>query len=141
MSLFGLAVARRFGLPLPLDELGNGFGRYRHADQEALNFRAALRTQRWRLLLRLDPFGDHVETEMPAHQQDRIDDGTCAESIVCCCTNDLSILILSNGKRWQITEAGITSAEVVERDADTLRLQVAECLQHLLIVTGPARLR
>ena len=108
--------------------------RQRFAQQEALNFVAAQLPEFAKLVLGFDAFGDNVEAEIGTHPDHRLEDhpGPAIRSLTL--NERLVDLDLVERKTAQITQAGISRAEIVERDPDVHRPQLMQGLQRPLIL-------
>src|SRR5258705_2998849 len=96
------------------------------AEQVALETRAAAGFQEGSLLFRLDAFRYHVQAQAPGHGQDGVDDGRVV-GIVGQVLHERAIdLQAVETETLQVTEGGITRAEVVQGE---LHPETARALQ------------
>ena len=94
-----MSVATGTGILCILQQRENFLRRQRFAVKKALHGVAAAFEQEVELLLRFHPFGHHLEAQAVSHGDDGGHDRRVIRSVVISPTKDLSILMVSMGKR------------------------------------------
>src|ERR1700743_68023 len=100
--------------------------RRRAAEQEALYLVAGFVAQELQLGVGLDALGQHRQTEAAAQSEHRADDGGCLAVGVYGLDEGAVDLDLVEREGTQVRQRGITGAEIVHRDADAERLDLAQ---------------
>jgi hypothetical protein len=105
--------------------------RHRPVEQIALHRRAAMLGQEARLLVALDAFRHHAQAEVAGHRQDRLHDRGAVGVVRRVAHEALVDLQLVQRHLLQVGQVRVAGAEVVDREADPERGQLAHAADGL----------
>src|SRR5450830_952458 len=128
-----LLVGHQAGVP-GLHQLSEVIGSHGFAEQETLTLLTAVGFEKFQLLKRLDAFGNDVQVQALAQADDGADQLRILAVFAQAAHEGLIDLQHIDGKPSQVTEAGITGAEIVDGQPHTQGLDVSQGDERVLDV-------